>query len=108
MRQCSKCKQEKLLTDFYKRGSQCKVCHKSLVYAYKKTKVGKQSTKKYHTKKIGVYEMVENNICLYVGKSTWLNCRINSHKSWIKNPLIAPKKQIAFYKMLNNYNNICC
>jgi hypothetical protein len=106
MRQCSKCKQEKLLTDFYKRGSQCKVCHKSLVYAYKKTEVGKQSTKKYHTKKIGVYGIFENDLCLYVGQSTWLNCRINSHKSYIKNPEVSPKREIERYKLISKHNNI--
>ena len=107
MKQCSKCNQEKSLTDFYKRGNQCKVCHRSQVYDYKKTIVGKASTKKYNTKKIGIYEMIEDNVCLYVGKSTWLNMRISSHKSWIKNPLTSPKNQQSFYKTLNNYKNIC-
>ena len=100
LRQCSKCREEKPLSEYYKdnskklgRCSQCKSCH----HYYKK--LG-------HKKKQGVYGIFSGNECLYVGESEELRNRIYSHKSNIKNVTTNIKSQRELYIRIAEYSNV--
>jgi excinuclease UvrABC nuclease subunit len=54
----------------------------------------------------GVYQIVNNNECLYVGHSKTLRRRITNHKVYIKNPKTAPRTKEEFYIELQSYPNI--
>jgi protein-tyrosine phosphatase len=41
-----------------------------------------------------------------VGESSWLNKRINIHKSCTKNPKISPKSQRYLYNLFQQHDNI--
>jgi hypothetical protein len=64
---------------------------------------GKNAVKNYKTKRQGIYEWFENNISLYVGQSSWLNCRLNVHKFGIKNPDASPQPEL--YYALRQHKN---
>jgi hypothetical protein len=65
-----------------------------------------QYVKKYTHKKQGIYEWYEDNICLYVGQSTQLNGRVNSHKSLFKFPELSAKSRQAYlYEALRQHQN---
>ena len=65
----------------------------------------KAHKKKWATKKSGIYEWYEGDICLYVGQSTWLLSRICSHKYWLKNPSSARKSTQYLYEALRQHQN---
>ena len=64
-----------------------------------------KNNKKWATKKSGIYEWYENDICLYVGQSTWLLSRVSTHKCWLKNPESAPKDNRPLYISLRQHQN---
>jgi hypothetical protein len=65
----------------------------------------KQNHKLKQTSIIGIYEWIDNDISLYIGQSSWLYSRMNTHKSWFKKPSLAPKAVQPLYKALNNHPN---
>jgi hypothetical protein len=107
---CTKCKEEKPATLEYfskhkktKSGlnSWCRLCCTNKL-KISKNYLSKQNSEinyqwKYNTK--GVYGIFENGECLYVGESKRINDRWSQHKSWIRNPEIAPESN----KLLGQY-----
>ncbi len=111
---CSKCNIEKSLTEFCKLKhakngieSRCKQCKNEYNKQWKQENPEKYkaSMKNYATKRHGIYEWYDNDLCLYVGRSAWLTSRMNAHKCWLKNPTSAPKTVQYLYSELINHPN---
>ena len=115
MKCCKRCGEEKPLSEYFKSGkyyqSNCKPCHgqvnKKYVAKYLKSFKGKTAIKKHNTLKQGIYGIFSNNECLYVGESSWLNKRMEVHKSRIKNPYLSNQpKEIEMYIRIAEYDNV--
>jgi len=126
---CTKCNVKKLLIEFSKCKAakdglqwKCKECmsqyakqnpitdlkkRNDYVKKWQKDNLSKivKNNKKWATKKSGIYEWYENDICLYVGQSTWLLSRVSTHKCWLKNPESAPKDNRPLYISLRQHQN---
>jgi len=115
-KRCSKCNEIKLTTEFYKHNSnkdglnnQCKSCdkQKAKIWAKNNPIKTKEIINKYQTKKSGIYEWYENDICLYVGQSKRLLNRISNHKTYFNNPELAKKEiQSYLYPLLQQHKNV--
>ena len=123
MKKCGKCQETKELTEFYKhKGGKCGVSSacKSCSKKYWNSDRGKQARVRFDAsnkgKKThinwnnswgsGVYQMISDNQCLYVGCSKMLRKRVSDHKSYIKNPKASPQTWKEFYIKLQSHSNI--
>ena len=107
MKQCGKCKVDLVEGEnAFKNQYKCKSCIRDYQRKWIKTENGKSSQYKYNTAKQGVYGIFSGQSCLYVGESSWLNKRINVHKSWAKNPLSSAKSSRHLYINLSRHNNL--
>ena len=107
MKQCSKCRVDLVVgVNVYKNQYKCKSCVREYRRKWDTSESGVKSQKKWANTKVGVYGIFSNNKCLYIGESSWLNKRLNIHKSCIKNPQIAPSSHIEMYYNLQQYTNI--
>lgn len=72
MKQCTKCKVEKPLTEYYKRIGKCKTCHKAHIRQYQLNNPEKQYcyvAKAREKLKPGVYEILYKGKRVYIGQS---------------------------------------
>jgi len=113
MKTCRVCNETKPLTEFYKKSDgyynySCKHCHCNQTTNYQKNNKQKtyQYSRNYHTKIKGVYEIVDNNVCLYVGESKQLLKRIADHKSYINNPKSSHPGHFNLYIKLQQHSNL--
>ena len=84
----------------------CRDCKysKNKTYYKKDPKKSYLKSKKWATKKQGVYGIFSGETCLYVGESGWLNKRIADHKSYSKNPLASPHPSL--YIRISKHSNV--
>ena len=107
MKQCNGCNVDLIVGEnAFKNQYKCKSCMRAYQRKWSKTEAGKASQRKYGTSKQGVYGIFSGQSCLYVGESSWLNKRINVHKSFTKNPKIAPKSQRYLYNLVSQHKDI--
>jgi hypothetical protein len=113
MKTCTKCKETKALTEFYKHrsgkygvDSTCKICikHQATNWQINNPEKSYITKRKYHKKIQGVYSIYENLECLYVGESNQLTHRINIHKSLINNPESSRTQKELYYKLQQHSN----
>ena len=118
MKTCSKCRVEKEIINFSKHSntkdklsSWCKKCtqnsSKQTIKNWKLKNPDKVNIiqNKWNNKKSGVYEWYDDSISLYIGQSNSLNRRISHHKTYFKNPSLAPKTAQYLYPLLNKHPN---
>jgi hypothetical protein len=104
---CNKCNVDLIVGEnAYKNQYKCKSCVLEYRRKWDKSEAGKMSQHKWATNKAGVYGIFSGETCLYVGESSWLNKRLNIHKSCINNPTIAPKSHKQLYIRMSKHNNI--
>jgi len=107
MKQCGECSVDLIVGEnAFKNQYKCKSCIRAYQRKWSKTEAGKASQHKYNTSKQGVYGIFSGQSCLYVGESSWLNKRINVHKSFTKNPKTAPKSQRYLYNLVSQHKDI--
>ena len=103
---CSKCKEEKPLTEYYKNQNQCKDCKRAYNREWVKTPKGKNTVSKavikWRSKRQGVYGIFVDQTCYYVGESSGLDGRISQHKTYIKNPQSAKPMFFPLYNSLQD------
>ena len=115
MKRCNKCKIDKPSVEFNKRKAskdglnpRCKTCDAETSRIHYEADKYKHSIsmKLWRKSTSAIYEIFSDDLSLYVGQSEQLNGRISQHKTWMKNPSIAPKSAEYLYLLLNNHSNV--